>query len=225
MTAVPPEFFASSERSPERPFQGCADCLLGGRGEDCPLRRQTVADGATLLPSGEVPQQLIHLKSAVVELISTTMAGVERRYSLRGPGAVLGWQGLRGLPSCSEVRVLHGGEICTLPVDRVHTGDVKLVAALLEPLTDELAQTGCELHLSKQPAATRVARFLLSEIVCVSQTLDGRTARSVARQLGIRHETLSRVLKKLEANGIIARSPLRVLDREGLQRVVRTGVA
>jgi len=214
-----------SPNDPSLHFVTCAECVLGPTAGPCGFRTQTVADGTTLAEADEVPSQLVHLKSAVVELVTTSMAGGERRYSLRGPGALVGWQVLAGTKSCSAVRVLHGGEVCTMTAEAARAADTTLAAALLEPVAVELAQTACELHLSNQPAATRVARFLLAEIICVSQTLDGRTARSVARQLGIRHETLSRILKKLEANGCIERSPLRVIDREGLRRVVRTGVA
>ena len=68
-----------------------------------------------------------------------------------------------------------------------------------------------------------MARYLLADISCVTGELNGRTARSIARQLGIRHETLSRVLHKLKAAGIVKGPSPEVVDPAALRRVVRTG--
>jgi CRP-like cAMP-binding protein len=217
----------SADLSPALAGVACTSCPLGassGGAEACPFRVQSFSAGTVLITAGKPPGQLIHVKDAVVELITTTMDGVEKRYSLRGPGSVLGWQALSTTPSKSEVRVSQSGDICTLPAAAARRQlDSDLGAALVWPLIDELEMTQCELTLSTQPATSRVARYLMSDIRCVSEELDGHTARSVARQLGIRHETLSWVLQKLEAAGIVERSPLRILDPSALRRIARTG--
>jgi CRP-like cAMP-binding protein len=160
----------------------CPTCPLHPPAGGCPLRIERVSDGDVLLEADEPPRHLVHIKGAAVELVATNFEGDEQRYTLRGPGALVGWEALSGGPCRSEVRVVNS-----------------------------------------QPAAARVARYLLGDIRCVSGVLDGKTARSIARQLGIRHETLSRVLQRLEVAGMIERSPLMVLDAAGLRRVVRTG--
>lgn len=174
--------------------------------------------------AGDVPSQLIHVKDAVVELNAATIHGAEQRYSLRGPGAVLGWEALSDLPLASDIRVLHGGDICLFPAEAARREmDTPLAAAFVGPLLRELALVQSELILSAQSAAARVARYLLSDISCVTGELNGSTARSIARQLGIRHETLSRVLHKLDAAGIVERAPFKILDTASLRRIVRTG--
>ena len=205
----------------------CLDCALGqasGGPEHCVFRIHRFSDGEALMAAGDVPLQVIHVKSAVVELSAANIHGVEQRYSLRGPGAVLGWEALRDVPLSSDVRLLHGGEVCTVAVDvlRRATG-TGFAPALLSALLDELALVQCELTLSAQRAAARVARYLLADISCVTGELNGRTARSIARQLGIRHETLSRVLHKLKAAGIVKGPSPEVVDPAALRRVVRTG--
>ncbi len=202
----------------------CPTCPLHPPAGGCPLRIERVSDGDVLLEADEPPRHLVHIKGAAVELVATNFEGDEQRYTLRGPGALVGWEALSGGPCRSEVRVVHGGEVCLLPAELARELAAGPGAAgLLAPLVQELAMVDCERRLNTQPAAARVARYLLGDIRCVSGVLDGKTARSIARQLGIRHETLSRVLQRLEVAGMIERSPLMVLDAAGLRRVVRTG--
>lgn len=95
--------------------------------------------------------------------------------------------------------------------------------ALLNLALDELDRTARDIDLRSGPSLARVARFLVAS----AQLIDaGRQApfskQHVAQLLGIRAETMSRCLKKLQTAGLIESGrTVTIRDAERLAEVAR----
>ncbi len=176
---------------------------------------------------GETPTVVRHLRSGVVSSSWTDLQGREQLWSLRGPGAMVGWRALAQRPSDVDAVVYTEGEACSIDVATLRAWmeeNGAVACAVTDCLLAELESIACQRRLQAESTTVRVARFLLGEVSCVSTELDGSTARSVARQLGMRHETFSRILARFAEDGLIShpRRP-KVNNRAGLRRVVQNG--
>ncbi len=207
----------------------CETCVFGeaATGAPCRFRITPSAKDQLLFAAGEVPTQVIHVRSGVVALPDCDLDGRERWWSLRGPGRLVGWEALREGRAAAAAEVHEAGELCVLtgPALLAWAREVPTIGdALRDRLLQELESLACERSLAVQSAPARTARYLLGRTACVRGRIDGATARSVARQLGIRHETLSRVLGRFARDGIVRLDPqLRILDRVRLERVAGDG--
>jgi CRP/FNR family cyclic AMP-dependent transcriptional regulator len=220
----------------DEPLVDCSDCPLGNGGR-CPLVSRRVAAGTTLWGQGDVPRELVLLRDGLVSLTASDPTGHEVLSSVRGARALLGLEALRNQPAHGAVDALTDVQLCSADPNTVRHwaglaegGPATLgrdgaptAAALLNLALDELERTTRDLDLRSGPALSRVARFLLASSARITA---GRQApfskQHVARLLGIRPETMSRCLTRLQAAGLITSGRrVAVLDHDGLTEVAR----
>ncbi|MEW6432607.1 MAG: Crp/Fnr family transcriptional regulator [Myxococcota bacterium] len=220
----------------ENPVHECHDCPLNSGGR-CPFVNRRIPAGTTLWSQGDVPRELVFVKDGLVSLTSNDATGHEVLSAVRGPRALLGFEALRNQPARGAVDALTDVQVCSAEPTTVRhwvglaegaasppTRDVSASATtLLNLALDELDRTARDIDLRSGPALSRVARFLLAS----SKLIDaGRQApfskQHVAQLLGIRAETMSRCLKKLQTAGLIESGrTVKIRDTERLAEVAR----
>ena len=207
-----------------RPVESCATCALGASGS-CLFSPRQVTAGAVLELQGEVATEVSFVKQGLLALSAIDAAGLEMLASVRGPRALIGLEGLHGRSARFTVTALMDSVVCTTAAAAL-SRDVELhrpshpASALLGVVLDELDSTCRDANLRAGPARTRVARFIAAYAGLLRP--GQRTAfskRHVATLLGIRPETMSRCLKALADEGLIADDRIEVLDPEGLDDV------
>lgn len=220
----------------ENPVHECHDCPLNSGGR-CPFVNRRIPAGTTLWSQGDVPREVVFVKDGLVSLTSNDATGHEVLSAVRGPRALLGFEALRNQPARGAVDALTDVQVCSAEPTTVRhwvglaegavsppTRDVSASATtLLNLALDELDRTTRDIDLRSGPALSRVARFLLAS----SKLIDaGRQApfskQHVAQLLGIRAETMSRCLKKLQTAGLIESGrTVKIRDTERLAEVAR----
>jgi CRP-like cAMP-binding protein len=220
----------------ENPVQACGDCPLNGGGR-CPFVSRRIPAGTTLWNQGDVPRELVLVRDGLVSLTSTDATGHEVLSAVRGPRSLLGFEALRNQPARGAVDALTDVQACIAEPTTVRhwvglsegggpspARDVSAPATtLLNLALDELDRTTRDIDLRSGPALSRVARFLLASSMLIDA---GRQApfskQHVARLLGIRAETMSRCLKKLQTAGLIESGrTVTIRDAERLAEVAR----
>lgn len=210
--------------------EACERCAFGkavGGRAGCRFVIAEAKVGATLAERDRIPPLVLYVRAGSVTSSYTDLQGRERRFSLRGPGSLLGWQTLNGHPADDDISVHVAGELCSIAPSALADwveADGAAAAALAGCFLHELEMLACWRRLQSEPAAVRMARYLLGEATCVSAEFKNSTARSIARQLGLRHETFSRLVSRFAEEKLIVAPPNpQILDREGLRRVVLAG--
>jgi CRP-like cAMP-binding protein len=220
----------------DNPVHECGDCPLNSGGR-CPFVNRRIPAGTTLWSQGDVPREVVFVKDGLVSLTSNDATGHEVLSAVRGPRALLGFEALRNQPARGAVDALTDVQVCSAEPTTVRhwvglaegqvappSRDVSASATtLLNLALDELDRTTRDIDLRSGPALSRVARFLLAS----SKLIDaGRQApfskQHVAQLLGIRAETMSRCLKKLQTAGLIESGrTVKIRDSEHLSEVAR----
>jgi CRP-like cAMP-binding protein len=204
----------------------CKSCPFGKAAARCPFVPKWVPENALLCGQGEPPSSIFFVREGTVASCVLDENGVERSLSLRGPGALLGHEALRGTSAPAEVWALTPVRLCSASVTEIQQwlGMVDAPArVLLELILLELSHRDEDSACSRGDVLSRVARFLLSSTR--GESGGTRLQRQlVARALGMRPETLSRCLGQLGARGLISRgAQLKVLDAQGLERIAQSG--
>jgi CRP-like cAMP-binding protein len=195
-----------------------------------------VTAGTQLWQQGEVPPELVFVKSGLLASSATDSAGQELGASVRGPRSLLGFESLRGQPARAAVEALADTVVCTATPTtlRQHTGlqgsgygDAAELAAnasaMLQLTLDELCRIERDGDLRSGSAISRVARFISSygDLIASGQQAPF-SKRHVATLLGLRAETLSRCLRQLKTTGVIGEGPgIQVLDAPKLEQLSR----
>jgi CRP-like cAMP-binding protein len=184
-----------------------------------------------------VPREIVFVKDGLVSITANDATGHEVMSAVRGPRALLGFEALRNRPARGAVDALTDVQVCSAEPTTVRhwvglvngatapsARDTSASAtALLNLALDELDRTARDIDLRSGPALARVARFLVAS----AQLIDaGRQApfskQHVAQLLGIRAETMSRCLKKLQTAGLIESGrTVTIRDAERLAEVAR----
>jgi CRP-like cAMP-binding protein len=215
------------------PVNGCADCPLNSNGR-CPFVSKKLSAGSSLWNQGDVPRDVVFVKDGLISVTSADAMGHEVMSAVRGPRSLVGFEALRVQPSRGTVDAITDAQVCTADAAAVRQwagldgGTSAREAAvsassLLTLALDELDRMVRDIDLRSGPALSRVARFLLAS----SKLIDaGRQApfskQHVAQLIGIRAETMSRCLKKLQTAGIIESGrAVRIRDPERLAEVAR----
>ncbi len=194
----------------DAPVTSCEACPLGAQGT-CAFVPRKVAAGTVLWPQGEVPAEVLFVKRGVLARSTIDPDGDEVATSVRGPRSLLGAEALRGQTARASVEALTDAVVCSAsPSTVLQAADTR---TLWQLTLDELLRVERDGELRSGSAASRVARFIL-----LSGGLGAFSKRHVAGLLGIRPETMSRCLRGLEAEGLIAAGgEVRILDAAGLQ--------
>jgi CRP-like cAMP-binding protein len=159
------------------------------------------------------------VKDGLLALTVTDEDGAERALGLRGPGAVVGLESLVPRPSPVEVRALSPATVCRISGDALSGwigppgGPAR---AVVELLVSELGSCHQDQELTQGEAVSRVARLALA----LADSAWSVPKHVAARMMGMRAETFSRCLRRLEGLAAVAWDDrVRVLDRAQLQSV------
>lgn len=205
----------------EDAVQSCSQCLLGaaaGEGQ-CPFHPIQLRAGSPLVSQGQVGTWAYFVKDGLLSLSATDENGAERALGLRGPGAVVGLEALKGRPSPVEVRAFGPAVVCRISGETLSRwigppgGPAR---AMVELLLTELERRYQDQERIQGEAVSRVARLALL-LADSSRSVPKNVA---ARMLGMRAETFSRCLRQLEVPPALAWGRyVRILDRARLRAV------
>ncbi len=206
------------------PVSDCNLCTLGvasqGRCRLTPTMRDA---GATLCAQGERPRTVYFIKEGFVSMSAVSPRGSEVLLTLRGPTALLCTEALHGDPSPYEVRTLSRVKLCGIAGDQMSTWigpDRSPARAVLDLVLTEGRLQRDEINYRQGDCIARVARFALANARFLADRPNAVRKQVVARLLGMRPETLSRCLTKLERDGVLdASRGVRVLDARRLASI------
>ncbi len=206
----------------KRAVRDCSDCELMVQGR-CLFAPKKVPADAVLTAQDMIAQEVSFVRKGVVAMTVLTSEGDQAHVAVRGPRSLLGLEALRALPSPGEVTAVTEVQLCAAPADRVKAwlGPETAARRMFELAMGELLDQRRDVDFRSGTADARVARFLL---MCAEHVGRGKESpfskARAASVLGLRPETLSRVLKRLSDRGIVDSSEgVRVLDLEALQAV------
>ena len=212
------------------PVNDCNACSLGIASQGkCRLTVTTRESGATLCAQGERPRTVFFVKEGFVSLSAVSPRGSEVLLTLRGPTSLLCTEALRGDPSPYEVRALSRVKLCGLAGDQMSSwvGPERSPArAILDLLLAEGKLQRDEVNYRQGDCLSRVARFALAHARFLADRPNAVRKQVVARLLGMRPETLSRCLTRLERDGVVdASRGVRVVDPRRLAAIAMEDVA
>jgi CRP-like cAMP-binding protein len=190
------------------PITSCSDCTLGqATGEKrCSFSPVTVQSGAALCAQGERSRSVYFVKAGLVSLSSESASGSELVVMVRGPASLLCTEAMRRQPSPYEVRAISRVRLCSLAAEEMRRwiGPRRGPAqAVLDLLLEENNSQRAEVNFREGNCLRRVARFALAYEGFLAERPDAVRKQVLARMLGMRPETLSRCLTRLERQGAI----------------------
>ncbi len=206
------------------PVNDCTTCSLGIASQGrCRLTPTTRESGATLCAQGERPRTVYFIKEGFVSLSAVSPRGSEVLLTLRGPTSLLCTEALHGDASPYEVRALSRVKLCGIAGDQLSSWvgpDRSPARAVLDLLLTEGKLQRDEVNYRQGDCLSRVARFALAHARFLADRPNAVRKQVVARLLGMRPETLSRCLTRLERDGVVdASRGVRVLDPRRLASI------
>ena len=207
-----------------RAITSCDDCVLGRAAglERChfgPITRQA---GELICAQGQHPSAVYFVKAGLVSLSVLTPRGTEPIVMVRGPSSLLCIEALRRHPSRYQVRAISRVRLCGLTGEEMTEwiGDRSPARAILDLMLQEDQLQHMEVNMREGPCLSRVARFALTYSSFLEERPDAVRKRLLAKTLGMRQETFSRCLTKLEQCGAIdASQGIRVRDPRRLSAI------
>jgi len=211
------------------PVNDCSVCTLGVASQGrCRLTPSTRESGATLCAQGERPRTVYFVKEGFVSLSAVSPRGTEMTLTLRGPNSLLCTEALHGESSPYDVRALARVKLCGIAGDQMSTWigpDRSPARAVLDLLLAEGKLQRDEVNYRQGDCMSRVARFALAHARFLADRPNAVRKQMVARLLGMRPETLSRCLTRLEREGVVdASRGVRVLDPRRLSTIAMEDV-
>jgi CRP-like cAMP-binding protein len=197
-------------------------------------RELRAARGALIMRQGQRVPGLFAILSGSVKMRLPHAHGDELVTALLGPGDTFGEApALLRRPAKLDAVALTDATLTVLDPDAVLAlleTDVRFARNLTTLLAGHMDELLSQIAAGMMRSAQRLASYLDS-LAEPSQTPGQWTARLpvsktlVAAQLGVKKETLSRLLKQLATHGVIsvARREITILDREGLARLSASG--
>jgi CRP/FNR family transcriptional regulator, cyclic AMP receptor protein len=211
------------------PVNDCSACTLGIASQGrCRLTPTTRESGATLCAQGERPRTVYFIKEGFVSLSAVSPRGSEVLLTLRGPTSLICTESLHADPSPYEVRALSRVKLCGIAGDAMSqwVGPEKSPArVVLDLILAEGKLQRDEVNYRQGDCLSRVARFALAHARFLADRPNAVRKQVVARLLGMRPETLSRCLTRLERDGVVdASRGVRVLDARRLAAIAMEDV-
>jgi CRP-like cAMP-binding protein len=212
------------------PVTDCSSCSLGvasaGR---CRFTPSTREPGASLCAQGERPRTVYFIKEGFVALSAVSPKGSELVLTLRGPTSLLCTEAMTNEPSAYEVRALSRVKLCGIAGDAMTqwVGPERSPGrVILELLLAESRMQRDEVNYRQGDCMSRVARFALAHAKFLADRPNAVRKQVVARLLGMRPETLSRCLTRLEQDGVLdASRGVKVIDHRRLAAIAMEDVA
>jgi CRP/FNR family cyclic AMP-dependent transcriptional regulator len=211
------------------PVTDCNACSLGVASQGrCRFTPSTRESGATLCAQGERPRTVYFIKEGFVALSAVSPKGSELVLTLRGPTSLLCTEALSSEPSPYEVRALSRVKLCGISGDAMSQWigpDRSPARVVLDLLLAESKMQRDEVNFRQGDCLSRVARFALAHAKFLADRPNAVRKQVVARLLGMRPETLSRCLTKLEKDGVLdASRGVKVVDPRRLAAIAMEDV-
>jgi CRP/FNR family cyclic AMP-dependent transcriptional regulator len=205
------------------PVTDCGTCTLGvASGGRCRFTPSTRESGASLCAQGERPRTVYFVKEGFVALSAVSPRG-ELVLTLRGPTSLLCTEAMTNEPSAYEVRALSRVKLCGIAGDAMTqwVGPERSPArVILDLLLAEGRMQRDEVNFRQGDCMSRVARFALAHAKFLADRPNAVRKQVVARLLGMRPETLSRCLTRLEQDGVLdASRGVKVIDQRRLAAI------
>jgi CRP-like cAMP-binding protein len=212
------------------PVTDCAACSLGIASQGkCRLTPASRESGSTICAQGERPRTVYFVKEGFVALSAVSPKGSELVLTLRGPTSLLCTEAMTNDPSAYEVRALSRVKLCGIAGDAMvqWVGPERSPArVVLELLLSEGKMQRDEVNFRQGDCMSRVARFALAHAKFLADRPNAVRKQVVARLLGMRPETLSRCLTRLEQDGVLdASRGVKVIDQRRLAAIAMEDVA
>lgn len=194
-------------------------------------RKKTLQRGQYIYHEGSDFKGILAIKSGTAKLIRDDHHGNEHILNILLPGELLGFDGLYDEKhSCSAI-ALETLSFCELPADELESLCLKtpgLMRELFRHTGEKLNSERNQLVLNKRPAEERLAAFLISLSVRLKKrgfspaefTLS-LTRQEIGNHLGLALETVSRLLKQFQTQGLITvrNRHIRINDFAGLEKL------
>ena len=195
--------------------------------------RRRIKRGESLFRAGDRFDTLYAVRLGFLKSTVMSSDGREQVTNFFMAGEMIGFDGISsGVHSC-DVTALEDTEVCVINYDKFEeaaTSMRSMGAHVLKMLSREIVrQHGVMLLLGSMHAEERLAAFLLS----LSQRFEQRgysrsefvlrmTRAEIGSYLGLKLETVSRVLSRFSHDGLIEvnQKHVRIFDAEGLRAIV-----
>ncbi len=195
---------------------------------------RAVKKGERLFRDGQSFGDIFAVRSGSFKSSLTTNNGREQVIGFHLPGDFLGLQGIAEQRHACDALALEDAEVCAMPFEHVETLSRELppVQHLFYRLmsSEILRESHAIVMLGSLRAEGRMAAFLLDLLERMkvrgfseTQMVLRMTREDIGNYLGLKLETVSRVLTKLSASGLISvdHRHVRVLQREALAALAK----
>lgn len=197
----------------------CADCPLRALSHptSCPFLVRATAPGAVLrLEAGSAA----HVRRGRFVVVPDHAGELPPSGTLAEPGATMGLLAALGDAPTWEAVSIDPGEVCVLPASelrRILASGSPACRTLFAKGLHEASQTAWAAVRGRSSAAARLAALLDDG----APDLAGVPHHLLAVLVGVRPETLSRLLARLRSQGLLAPGGLVVADPPRLRRLAR----
>jgi CRP/FNR family transcriptional regulator len=197
-------------------------------------RRTRIPKGETLYRHGQQLQAVFAVKSGAFKSYTLLDTGEEQVTSFHFPGELIGLDALKGNRHQYTVKALEDSSVCQLQFRELERSGVRLAEfreQMIKAMSEKIGEQSRLLLVSSRPSAEeRLAAFVLN----VSRRLEVRgfpseafrlamSRQDIASYLGLAVETVSRMFKRFQAEGLLSVSgkQLRILNRTALQLLAK----
>ena len=206
----------------------CSNCALRGVCLPCDLAldqlgemeeltrvKRRIAKGSALYRNGDAFESLYAVRSGSFKSVGVSRDGDEKVTGMHLPGEVMGLDAINARKHGYDAIALEDSEVCVIPFARLAQLAQRLPelqGQLLRILSSDISRDqGLMLLLGGMDAEQRIAAFLLSlsrryqRMGYASTRFSLRMTREeIGSYLGLTLETVSRLLSRLQKEGVIA---------------------
>lgn len=212
-------------------------CLWGALGDEvvghlstCVRTLDPEPKGTLVCRQGAPTRSLFALRSGSAKATLVDRRGVETVVAFHYPGDLIGTSGLDDPTYLCTITLLERSGVCEIPLSRLNRmidESSEIRHGFIHRLARELSKARCQCRwITHASAEGRVAGFLLESSERMSQLRRrpellhlAMSRHDIASYLGLASETVSRVLKAFEADGLVTISgkEIEVLDFDRLR--------
>ena len=176
--------------------------------------RHHVKQGELLFRDGEPFKSLFAIRTGFFKTSVSTPEGHEQVTGFQMAGEIIGLDGIVNDQHTCDAVALEDAEVCVMPFDRIEEISREVTALqhhVHKIMSREIVREhGVMMMLGSMRAEERLAAFLLNLTTRLhargfsrSELVLRMTREEIGSYLGLKLETVSRVLAKLAANGLI----------------------